>query len=153
MIRFDKSIVIDAPVEKVFAYLMDPAHLREYMTGLDEVKDVVRLPNGGYRYTVVMKMIGFHNEMTSEDVEVVPNERAVSRMDGALFDGVSDVRFESLDGGKTRVRFIGEGTLHGGPLGRLGEPFFEKYFDHSAEMEMAAVKAHIEMAPLAATPI
>jgi uncharacterized protein YndB with AHSA1/START domain len=57
MLRFEKSIEVDAPVEQVFAYLLDPAHLPEYMTGGGVVKDIQRLPDGRYTHTEVSKFL------------------------------------------------------------------------------------------------
>lgn len=152
MIKQEKSIVIDAPVEQVFAYFMDPANAMETETGADEVKDVQQLPNGGHRYTEVYKFLGLRTEMTSEDIEVVPNERVISTFESSLLDGTSTQRFERLEGSKTRVSCVGEATFPGGPLAKLGEPFLEKYFSHSMEMSLEAAKAHIEANALATTP-
>jgi uncharacterized membrane protein len=152
MIRFEKSIEVDAPVEKVFAYLNDPAHEPEYMPGIDEVKDIQRLPDGHYTYTEVSKLLGLHLDWKSEATEVVPNERIVGKSRGGGVDGVVTQRFERLEDGKTRVSVVGETTLHAGPLAKFGESFLAKYMDHSMEMAMVAAKAHIETEAPVATP-
>lgn len=144
MITIQKSIVTDAPAEQVFAYLNDPARQPEYMTGTDEVKDIQRLPDGRYTYTNVSKFLGLSVDFKCEQIEVVPNERIVEKMHGAGMDGTVTERLEPLEGGKTRVSLVAESTIHAGPLAKLGEAFFAKYFDHSVEMSMEAAKAHIE---------
>lgn len=144
MIKIQKSIVTDAPVEQVFAYLYDPAHQPEYMTGTEEVKNIQRLPDGRYTYTNVSKFLGLHVDFACEQTEVVPNERIVETMHGAGMDGTVTEHLESLEDGKTRVSIDGETTIHAGPLAKLGETFFAKYFDHGVEMAMEAAKAHIE---------
>ncbi len=144
MIKIEKSIVVDAPVEKVFAYVVDPAHESEYMVGTDEVKDIQRLPDGRYTYTNVGKFLGLHIDFKCEQTEVVPNERIVEKTQGAGMDGASTERFERLEGGKTRVSIVGETSIHAGPLSKFGEAFFEKYMNHSVEMSAEAAKAHIE---------
>ncbi len=65
MIKSEKSIVFDAPVEAVFAYLIDPAHMPEYEPSLHEVKDIQSLPNGGFTYTAVVRALGLHVEFIS----------------------------------------------------------------------------------------
>ncbi len=151
MIKTEKSIVVDAPIEKVFAYIVDPARIPEYMTGTDKVKDIQRLPDGRYTYTAVSKFLGIHIDFEDEQVEVVPNERIVEKMHGAGMDGTVTERLERLEGGKTRVNIVGETTIHAGPLEKFGESFFSKYFDHGVEMAMEAAKAHIEVgAPVVA---
>lgn len=144
MIRIEKSIVIDAPVEQVFAYLVDPAHLPEYLPGTDEVTDIQRLPDGRHTCTIVSTFLGVHIEVKNEQVEVVPNERIVEQSHGGGMAWTATTRFERLEGGKTRASEVDEATLHGGPLGKLGEAFFAKYLDHGMEMAMLAGKAHIE---------
>ncbi len=144
MIKLEKSMEIDAPVEQVFAYIIDPAKATEYATGVERITRVERLPNGGYRYTTLGKIAGQRMEMISEDLEVVPNERIVSKMTSSLLDTLAYGRLERLDDDKTRVSLDAESTLHVGPLSKLGEAFLARYFDHSVEMEMAAIKAHIE---------
>jgi uncharacterized membrane protein len=152
MITFEKSIEVDAPVEQVFAYLLDPVHGPEYMTGTDEVKDIQRLPDGRYTYTTVSKFLGLHWEDKTEQTEVIPNERIVQKSHGGGVDGVVTERLEPLEGDKTRVSVAAESTLHGGPLAKFGEAFLTKYMHHGVEMAMEAAKAHIETEVGAATP-
>ncbi len=146
MIKIEKSIVIDAPVERVFAYLSDPAYALEYATasGPIEMKDVQRLPNGGYRYTEVDQFLGERLETTNEDIEVVPNERTVTKFQSAMVDGAATRRFERLEGGKTRLTCIGEVSLHGGPLAKFGEEQLAKSFEDEMERSLKAMKARIE---------
>lgn len=144
MMRIEKSIVTDVPVERVFAYVVDPAHQPEYMTGTDDVKDIQRLPDGRYTYTNVSKFLGLHVDSKCEQVEVVPNERIVEKSQGGGMDGTSTERFERLPDGKTRVTVVGETTLHAGPFAKFGEAFLTRYMGHSVEMAMEAAKAHIE---------
>lgn len=152
MIKTEKSGVIDAPVEQVFAYVSDPTHEPEYMTGTDEVKDIQRLPDGRYTHTNVSKFLGLHMDFKNEQTEVIPNERIVEKMEGAGMDGTVTFRFEPLAGDKTRVSVVGETTLHAGPLAKFGEAFLAKYFDHGVEMSVEAAKAHIEAGTTAPTP-
>ncbi len=153
MIKIEKSIVVDAPVEKVFAYISNPEHETEYMPGTDEVKDIQRLPDGRYTYTEVSKFLGLHLEFKEEQVEVIPNERIVEKMHGGGMEGTMTESLERLEDGKTRVNLIGETTLQvGGPLAKFGEAFFTKYFGHGVEMGMEAAKAQIEAEVRAGTP-
>ncbi|HET9111812.1 MAG TPA: SRPBCC family protein [Ktedonobacterales bacterium] len=146
MIKLEKKIEIDAPVERVFDYLIDPANVTEYTMGAERITRVRRLPNGGYQYTILGKIAGLRMEMTSEDLEILPNERIVSKMTSSLLDTLATARFERLDGDKTRVSFDAESTLHAGPLSKLGEAFLARYFDHGVEMEIATIRARLEAA-------
>lgn len=152
MFKTEKSFVIDAPVERVFAYILDPAHVPDYEPGTDEVKDIHRLPDGRYTYTAVTRFLGLHVDFTGEQVEVIPNERIVEKGDSSVMDFVLTFRFKRLEGGKTQVSFVSENTLHGGTLARFGEAFFAKYLDNGTEMAIQAAKARIEAQSTAATP-
>jgi uncharacterized protein YndB with AHSA1/START domain len=149
--KIEKRITIAAPVEEVFAYATNPEHLPEYYTGVLEVTDVRRLPNGGYSFKSMNKVAGLHADMTAESVEFIPNERIVSRARGALADSTITVTCERMEGNKTRVTCTEEHTIHGGFLGKLGETFLAKYFDHAAELTQATLKARIEAGIPAAT--
>ena len=147
MIKMEKSIEVDAPVEQVFAYLLDPKHATEYAPNVNEVKDIHRLPDGRHTYTVTGKLLGLHFDFKAEQVEVIPNERIVEKSHGAGMDDTTTERFERLESGRTRVLLTSETSLHGAaPIARFGEAFLEKYFDHGTEMGMAAARAHIEAA-------
>lgn len=145
MITIEKSIVVDAPVEQVFAYIVDPTHMPEYTPGGGDVKDIRRLPDGRYTYTEVSKFLGLHSETKCEQVEVVPNERIVEKEKGGGMDSTMALGFERLPDGKTHVSLVSETSLHAGPFAKFGEAFLAKYFDHGMEMAMEGAKAHIEL--------
>lgn len=151
MIRIEKSIVIEAPVEAVFAYFSEPERAPEYLPGADEVKDVQRLPDGRYKYTLVTKFLGLHIDIASEQVEIVPNERIVEKGRGAGLDGVTTIRVERMEGGNTRASVVNENIFHAGPLDRFGETFLAKYFAHGEEVALEAAKAQIEARARSAT--
>ncbi|MFC2029943.1 SRPBCC family protein [Chloroflexota bacterium] len=54
--KVEKTITINAPVEKVLAYVEEPSNVPEYWPSVIEVKDVDPLPNGGARYGWLYKM-------------------------------------------------------------------------------------------------
>ncbi len=144
MVKTEKSIVIDTPIEEVFAYTSDPKHLPEYYTGVIEVSDIQRLADGGYVFKGVSKIAGFHTDTTTTDSEFVPNQRIVAKSTSTLSDATVTVTFQAIEGGKTLVTCIEEYTIHGGILGKLGEAFLNNYIDHAAELTQATLKARIE---------
>jgi uncharacterized membrane protein len=152
MMKIEKTIEIEAPVEQVFGYISDPAHTPEYMPSAYKVKDIQRLPDGRYTYTLVNKLLGVHMDFTCEQVEVSANERLIQKMQGTGIDSLMTQRFERLADGKTRLSLVAEINLHAGPLATYGETFFERYFGHGAEMSLEAIKAHVEAKTLSATP-
>ena len=153
MIKVEKDVVIDAPAQALFAYLIDPAHMPEYFEGIDEVKDIHRLPDGRYTYTIVSRILGLRLESKSEHLEIVPNERLVEKTQSTLADVTQSIRFERLEANKTRVSVAGEYTLRGtGPLAMYGEPYFATYIERGTETILNALKARLEVRKPAATP-
>jgi uncharacterized membrane protein len=66
MAKTEKTIIINAPVEKVFNYVNEPTNLPEICPSLVEVKDVQRLPNDGTSDRWVYEMAGMRFQATSE---------------------------------------------------------------------------------------
>lgn len=144
MLTFEKSFVIDAPVEAVFAYTADPTHLPEYFRGVERVSKVRRLPNQGYSFQFVDKIVGERFVATGECTEFVPNKRLVVRLHAEPEDETRTTTFERLNSDSTRMTCVEEYTIHGGFIGELGEAFLAEYLHHAGEMSNAALKAHIE---------
>jgi uncharacterized protein YndB with AHSA1/START domain len=57
MPTINSSTKINAPVEKVFAYVTDPTNLGEWMVGITEVKDVTGSGVGQHHHWTY-KMVG-----------------------------------------------------------------------------------------------
>jgi uncharacterized protein YndB with AHSA1/START domain len=140
--RVEKSITINAPVEKVFGYVEEPANLLEYWPSMVEVKDVEPLPNGGAKFGWVYKMAGMRFEGTSEAIEYVANQRTVTENKGGI-EGRVTWTYESEDGG-TKVTFEAEYTVPIPLLGKLAESLIVKQNEREAETLLANVKARME---------
>ncbi|MGD8998507.1 MAG: SRPBCC family protein, partial [Anaerolineae bacterium] len=124
MAKVKKSIVIDAPVEKVFNYIEEPTNIPEYWPSVLEIKDVEELPNGGARMTVVYQMAGVRFAIESECTEFVRNQRTVYESRGAASSTLTWT-YEPHDGG-TKVTAENEYTLNMPVLRKLGESFLTK---------------------------
>ena len=142
MATVKKSIAISAPVEKVFEYINVPSNLTEIWPSMVEAKDVQRLPNGGNRFRWVYKMAGMSFEGISEDTDVVPNKRIVSKTEGGIESKITWIT-QPEDGG-TNVTFEGEYTVPIPLLGKLAEAFIVKLNEHEAEAILANLKARME---------
>ena len=141
MAKVEKTITIKAPVEKVFSFIK-PTNLPEIWPSLVETKDVQKLPNGGYSNRWVYKMAGIRLEGSSEDIEVVPNERVVSKTKGGV-ESTQTWIFQP-DAGGTKVTFNVEYTVPIPVLGKLAEAIIVKMNDHEAQLLLANLKARIE---------
>jgi uncharacterized membrane protein len=84
MPKIERSIFINAPVEKVFSYVHEPKNMLEYWPSMLEVKNVKALPNGGYKYDWVYNMAGIHINGHADWVEYVENERVVNKNESGI---------------------------------------------------------------------
>jgi uncharacterized protein YndB with AHSA1/START domain len=140
--KLTKSITINVPPEKVFAYVNEPANLVEVWPSFEEAKDVRPTPNGGHSFRWVYKMAGMRLEGTSEDTEVVANQRHVSRTQGGIESTVTWT-FRREDG-STRVTFETDYTVPIPLLGKLAETFIVRANEHEAETILANLKDRME---------
>ena len=142
MAKLERTITINAPVEKVFAYWTQPTNLPEIWPSLVEVKDVQRLPNGGNRLQGVYRMAGMRFEVTSEDTEYVTNQRTVTKVEGGI-EGTITWIFQPEDGG-TRLITKWEYTVPIPLLGRLADTFIVKQNEREVDLLLANLKARME---------
>ena len=142
MAKVQKAITINAPVEKVFGYVNEPTNLPEVWPSMVEAKDVQRLPNGGNSFRWVYKMAGVRFEGTSEDTEVVANQRVVSKTKGGIESTITWT-FQP-EAGATKVIFEAEYTVPIPLLGKVAEAFIVKQNERELELILANLKAKME---------
>jgi uncharacterized protein YndB with AHSA1/START domain len=142
MAKVEQSIVIHAPVEKVFGYAADPSHLPEFWPSMQEVKDVQPLANGGHRFHWVYQMAGMRFEGTSDDVEYIPNQQLIQKGKGGIESTITWTFLSEAEG--TRVTFLAEYVVPVPLLGRLAEAVIVKVNEHETEVLLANLKATME---------
>lgn len=142
MVKFTRSILINAPVEKLFDYMDDPNNLPAIWPNMVEVSDVKRLPNGGAHYNYVYKMAGIRMEGISDDIEWVKNVRTISKSSGGI-DSLATVEFEPAAQG-TKVNVISEFTVPVPLVGKLAEAIIVKMSEQDAESLLANLKTRME---------
>ena len=141
MATVKKSIKINAPVEKVFEYLT-PENLPEIWPSLVEVKNVKKLPNGGYSWDWVYKMAGMRFTGFSEHIEFVPNERTVSQSTGGIESKIT-WEYQPEDDGTMMTSTV-EYNVPIPLLGKLAESIIVKMNENEAEVILANAKARLE---------
>jgi uncharacterized protein YndB with AHSA1/START domain len=100
----ERSMHIDAPVERVFDYVQDPHHFFEAFPEKDRahmaIAEVNLTPDGiGSTFRIMSRMLLlFHMEFTMTREEFVPNERIV---DAVSAGGVWTYTFEPDESGTT----------------------------------------------------
>ena len=142
MAKLTRTITINAPVEKVFAYASEPTNLPEIWPSMVEVKDVQPSPAGGYNFGWVYKMAGMRFEGASETTESIPNQRTVTKSKKGIQSTFTWTY--QPDAGGTKLTLEVEYTIPVPLLGKLVEAFIVKQNEHEADVMLANLKARME---------
>lgn len=143
MAKLSRTITINAPVEKVFAFMNVPTNLPEIWPSMVEVKDVVPSPAGGYNFSWVYKMAGMRFDGASETIESILNQRTVTKSTkGIQSKFVWDYQPEQ---GGTKLNLEIEYTVPVPLLGKLAEAFIVKQNEHEADVMLANLKDRMEI--------
>jgi len=143
MATVKRTIIINAPVEKVFNYIAEPRNEPEYLPGSVEVTDVTRTEEGvGSHYRWVYKILGirFHGETTV--TEFVPNERIVTESKGGILSTWTHT-FQPEDGG-TKATLTVDYTIPVPLLGKFAEGLVLRQNEREADLATANLKAILE---------
>lgn len=113
------AVEIDAPPERVWKVVSDPANLPHWDRHIVRVRGV---PAGGLaeamRYVVEMRLIAVRTSIAAEVLEWDPPRLASIRLSGML-DGTVTTTVEPLDGGRSRLEHTVAYRFRGGALGDL----------------------------------
>jgi uncharacterized membrane protein len=124
MAKITRSIQINAPVEKVFTFMNEPANLPDIWPNMVEVKDVQILPNGGASFKYAYKIAGIRLESFSEDTEYILNERTVSKSSGGI-EGTSTFIYDKTQQG-TNLTYVNEYKIPIPLIGKMAESAISK---------------------------
>jgi uncharacterized protein YndB with AHSA1/START domain len=141
MLKLEKTLLIQAPADKVFEYILDPKHLPEIWPSMVEVSDVKALPNGGFTFKWVYKMAGVRFSGESECIEFKP--ATLLSYKNTVIESVITWKLQP-ENDQTRVFFTSEYTLPGALLGKLAEPVVTKLNEHDADALLANLRVRIE---------
>lgn len=142
MAKIEKSLLINAPVEKVFDFMAQPENLPVVWPSLQEVRNVQPLPNGGYTYDWTYKMAGIRFEGHAAWTEFVKNQRIVYKNESSIPS--TFVWTYQPEAGGTRVTVNVDYTVPNAILGKLAAPVLHKINEQEAETVLANLKAHME---------
>ena len=142
MTTIEKSIVIDAPVKDVFAYIEEPVNLLEIWPSMVEIKDVKTLPAGGHQFHWVYKMAGRRLEGDLDTVEFDRDKHFVSKTTGEIA-ATFDYTFVP-DNGRTKVEVKTEYEIPQTLLAKLTEPFLRKLNERESETFLENLKDRLE---------
>jgi carbon monoxide dehydrogenase subunit G len=141
MARVEKSITVDAPLERVFAYLKDPMSNLEWLPGMIKVTKVSG-EGVGARFRWVYRMAGIALEGESTALEFVPNERFVTgSKSGILSTWTWD--FAPKDGG-TRIDLTVDYAVPIPVLGKLAEAVVVKQNERVLDTALENIRSRME---------
>lgn len=142
MVKVQATATINAPAEKIFGYITVPTNMPEIWPSMLEASDIRPLPNGGNTFRWVYKMAGVRLNGSSEDSELIPNQRVVSVTKGGIESKITWTP-QPIAGG-TMVTFEAEYIVPVPLLGRLAEAFIAKQNQGEGELLVANLKARME---------
>jgi uncharacterized protein YndB with AHSA1/START domain len=142
MEKLRRSTTIHAPVGEVFNFLEDKTHVPEFWPSMIEVSDIHDLPNGGKAYHWAYKMAGIRFEGDSEEIEVIPNEKIVSKNEKGIESTVTWLM--EGHGQDTDLSFEIEYNVPVPVLGKLAEKVVLSLNEHEADAMIANLKSQIE---------
>ena len=142
MAKVTRSTTVHRRVEDVFDFLEDKEHFPEFWPSMMEVSDVHDLPNGGKGYHWTYKMAGLRFEGDSEEIEVIPNKKLVSKNEKGIESTVTWLM--DGHGEDTDLTFEVEYTVPEPVLGKLAEKVVVKLNENEADAVIANIKTQLE---------
>jgi uncharacterized membrane protein len=141
----EHELVIERPLDEVFAYVTDPANVPRWQSGvLSTTKTSEEPMRAGVRWREVRTFLGRRVEGTLEATEYEPGRLfAVKSVSGTVAIQVRHL-FEPFDGG-TRIRVLAEGSP--GRLRRLGGRFVRRAAERQLKGDFARLKRLLEERP------
>ncbi len=142
MIRFEVSIVINRPLEEVFAFLSNLENNSKWRSGQIEARKTSEGPIGvGTTYRMVNNVLGQRLEGEAEVTEYEPNRKQASTSKSGYFPLAAQRIFERAVGG-TRVRFVVEAEPGG--IFKVAEPLLASMAKRRVETDAATLKDLME---------
>jgi coenzyme Q-binding protein COQ10 len=141
MAKVERSMTVNAPVEKVFAYIADPTNEMEWFASISDIRDI-KGQGVGQKYGYTFKMAGLPLKGESEVLEYVPNQRYVTKSRG----GISSTWTWTFspENGSTKVNVVVEYSIPVPVLGKIGEKLALGQIEREADLAAANIKAILE---------
>ena len=143
MARIEASVVINRPIEEVFAYMIDFEKTDQWSAQVVETKKTSEGPVGvGTRFVAVARVLGRRIEDTVEVTEYEPNSKySLKHAAGPISIEKDEFTFESVAGG-IKVTHVFE--METGGFFRLAEPLVARMIRRQSETDFAHLKDLLE---------
>ena len=142
MFRVEASVVINRPVEEVFAFVTNPENDPQWLSGMLESEQTSEGPKGvGTTEQGVAQIVGQRIEWTAEVTEYEPNKKVKHKVTAGPISAEQSQIFEPVEGG-TRFTLVLEGETGG--FFRLAEPIVIRILQRDLEANVANLKDILE---------
>lgn len=141
--RFETGVVVNRPVQQVFAFVADFENDTKWRKGHKEAKRTTPLPIGvGTKCREVIRAMGMQKELVLEVTEFEPNKKmAFTATRFGPMEPRGSFAFKEVQGG-TQVAFIGEPKVKG--LFKLFVPLMSRFAKSDMKKSLATLKAQLE---------
>jgi uncharacterized membrane protein len=141
-----EDIQVEAPLDIVFDFLVDPHNLREIWPNIVEVKSVKKSKsNAGFNFSWTYKMAGVDLEGKCESIEYIPYELLVVKSSKGL-DSTITWRFNST-GHTTHVTLTFDYQPPASALKQAEEAVLIQENEHGVETMLQNLKNRLELQP------
>lgn len=141
MAKVERSVTINAPVDKVFAYITDSANQLEWLPSITDVRDVTG-QGVGQRWGWTYKMMGLPLKGEDEVIEYNTNQRYAHKSTSGI-QSTWTYTFNTEAGG-TRLNLVVEYTIPVPVLGKVAERLVLRQNEREADLAMANIKERME---------
>lgn len=141
MARHENSIVIEAPLEEVFAYVNEPRTLPEWMVGMIETRNVIGTGEG-QQYEWTYKMMGIQLRGQNVVVEYDHNQRATHQSIGMISSTWTNTVEPEASG--TKLTFVVDYSIPVPVFGKFAESVTLRRNERDMRSALLNVKETLE---------
>ena len=142
MTKLDTSVVINRPIEEVFAFATDLEKMTQWSAELVEVKKTSEGPVGvGTTFSAVASVLGRQLEVDNEVSAYEPNTKYSIKVTSGPITGGGGYTFEPVEGG-TKATFGFDADLGG--FFRMAEPLVVRMLRRQYETNLNHLKDLLE---------
>lgn len=143
MIKVEKSVVINKPVEEVFGFVIADGNYAKWQGGVEEVIEHGPRNTVGSQFTEVRKFMGQEMRTTLELTEFVPNSKWEAKVVKGPVPYDVAVTYEPCEGGTLMTT-----RVNGEPKGffKLAEGLVSSQLEKSLEADGQTLKGLLEKA-------
>lgn len=142
-VKVEYSVVVERPVEDVWAFMDDLHNYPEWIPGLAEIRQLTEGPKTvGTRIAWMYTFLGRSLAITSEVTEFEPNETFGGTMSSGRLRIYSRFRYEPVTRNQTRITIVLEGETGG--VFKLADPLVGRALHRQMEASYGNLKDVLE---------